>query len=156
VQELVELERGPTRARRRAGRASRRSRHRSSGRGSRRSSRGRNRWSAGCGSAGRRGTGCGARSGAARRRRRRVARRFARGISPPAASLSSAFRVERVRISGNCRRARRSSSWTMNSISRIPPRESLTSLARSGRPAARRCASSRTFRCSWRRPSKTP
>jgi hypothetical protein len=35
-------------------------------------------------------------------------------------------------------------------------RLSLTSLARSGRPAARRCASSRILRCSWRRPSKTP
>jgi hypothetical protein len=70
--------------------------------------------------------------------------------------LSIAFSVERVRISGNWPPRTTSNSWTMNSISRMPPRESLTSLARSGRPAARRCASSRTLTWSWRSPSKTP
>ena len=112
--------------------------------------------SAGHGSAGRRGTGCGARPGAAACRPPPAARRWPRFIRPPAASLSSAFSVERVRISGNWPPRTTSSSWTMNSISRMPPRDSLTSLARSGRPAARRWASSRTLAWSWRRPSKTP
>ena len=40
----------------------------------------------------------------------------------------------------------------MNSISRMPPRDSFTSLARSGRPAARRCASSRILRVQLAQP----
>jgi len=64
--------------------------------------------------------------------------------------------VERVRSSGNWPPRTTCSSCTVNSISRMPPRESFTSLARSGRPAARLAASSRILRCSWRRPSKTP
>ena len=77
-------------------------------------------------------------------------------MMPAAASLSSAFRVERVRISGNWPPRTTSISCTVNSISRMPPRDSFTSLARSGLPAARRWASSRILRCNWRRPSKTP
>ena len=77
-------------------------------------------------------------------------------ISPRAASLCRLFCVLRLRISGNCPPRTTNNSCTMNSISRMPPRESLTSFARSGRPAARRWASSRILRCSWRRPSKMP
>jgi hypothetical protein len=77
-------------------------------------------------------------------------------ISPRPASRCRRPQRERVRISGNCPPRTTSSSCTMNSISRMPPRESFTSLARSGRPAARRWASSRILRCSWRRPSKMP
>ena len=77
--------------------------------------------SAARGSAGRRGTGCGARRGAGTRRRRPARSALSRFIRPPAASLSSAFRVERVRISGNWPPRTTSSSWTMNSISRIGP-----------------------------------
>ena len=74
VQELVELDARRTRARCRAGRGTAPCRPRRRGRGWSRSSRGRRRRSAGRASAGRRGTGCGARRGAAACRRRSGAR----------------------------------------------------------------------------------
>ena len=78
-----------------------------------------------------------------------------RVVAPRAASFFSALSVLRVRISGKLPPRTTCISCTVNSISRMPPRDSFTSLARSGRPAARRCASSRILRCSWRRPSNT-
>jgi hypothetical protein len=77
------------------------------------------------------------------------------GISPAAATRCSAACVGRVRSSGNWPPRTTCSSCTVNSISRMPPRDSLTSLARSGRPALRLAACSRIWRCSTRSASNT-